>query len=199
MNHKLQEIAAEITRQRQKLLQVVGDLSQRQLDFQPAPESWSIGEVLHHLFLIEILITKMAGRLLQEAQQTGLQPDPDGESSALHSLDHLRETSQNKFKTISQTSPQAGMAKAELLTLLQRSRIGLLEVMGTATKYDLNQLAFPHPFLGELHLYQWFLFAGRHEQRHRQQIRGVLENSEFPSVEVISPNSRRRPKGRCRS
>lgn len=181
MNNKLREIAEEITQQRQKLLQVVGDLSQRQLDFQPAPETWSIGEVLHHLFLIETLITKMAGRLLEQAQQAELQSDLKGEDSALHALDHLREVSQNKFKTIPQTSPHAGMAKSELFILLQQSRIALLRVMNAAAEYDLNLLSFPHPFLGELDLYQWFLFAGRHEQRHRQQIRGVLKNAEFPA------------------
>ena len=180
MNNKLREIADEIAGQRQKLLLVVAPLSQQQLDFQSAPESWSIGEILHHLFLIEVQIVKLARRLLVQAQETGLGPDPGAEGSALHALDHLRQDSQNKFKTIPQTSPQAGMAKGELLVLLQHSSAELLRVMMAAAPYDLNRLSFPHPFLGELNLYQWFLFAGRHEQRHRRQIRGVLENSAFP-------------------
>lgn len=182
MNRKLQEIAEEITGQRQKLLRMIAPLSQEQLDFRPAPEAWSIGENLHHLFLIETLITKMARRLLEQARQAGLGPDPDGEGSALHALDHLREASQNKFKTIPQTSPQAGMAKEELLALLQRARAELLLLMEPAAKYDLNRLSFPHPFLGELNLYQWFLFTGRHEQRHRGQMKGIVAHPAFAGV-----------------
>ncbi|MGH7496270.1 MAG: DinB family protein [bacterium] len=184
MNNKLQELAAEIARQREKLLQVIAGLSQQQLDFQPSPDSWSIGEVLHHLFLIESYISKMAARLLARAQEKGIGPDPESEGSALHSLDHLREvTSQNKFKAIPQTAPRPGMAKKELLDSLESSREELRKVITEAAKYNLNQLVFPHPYLGEFNLYQWILFTGRHEQRHRGQIRGIVENPAFPKRE----------------
>ncbi len=201
MTHKLQEIVAEIARQRQKLLQVVDPLSQQQLDFQPGPELWSIGEVLHHLFLIEKQIVKLAGRLLAKAQAMALGPDSEGEGSALNSLDHVREAALNKFKSLPQTLPQARMAKEELLASLQRSRTELLKTISDAAQYDLHQLAFPHPYLGEFNLYQWFLFAGRHEQRHRGQIRGIMEKSIvdsktqkisdfFPPADRLSPTDK---------
>jgi hypothetical protein len=84
---------------------------------------------------------------------------------------------------MAQTSPQAGMAKDELLELLQRSRAQLLNIIAEAAKFDLNQLSSPHPFLGEFNLYQWFLFTGAHEHRHRRQIRGILENLALPNQE----------------
>jgi uncharacterized damage-inducible protein DinB len=183
MNNKLREIVEEIERQREKLLQVVAELSQQQLDFQPSPDSWSVGEVLHHLFLIEMQVSNLAAQLLSRAFAQGIGPDPEGDSSALRSLDHLREvTAQNKFKAIPQTAPRSGTGKKELLGLLESSREALHKVITDAAKYDLNQLVFPHPYLGEFNLYQWFLFTGRHEQRHRGQIRGILENPAYPKA-----------------
>jgi hypothetical protein len=39
----------------------------------------------------------------------------------------------------------------------------------------IDTVAFPHPRLGDLNVYQWVLFIGAHEGKHAAQIREIAE------------------------
>lgn len=180
MNNKLREIVAEIERERQALYGSVEDLSQAQLDLRPDTESWSAGELLHHLYLSETSIIKMLAMQTEKAGHDGLGADVS-DGTMLGSLDRFGiETVTRKVQAPEFIAPQKGLTKEELLAVLKRSRAELLAVIERAAAYDLSQLVFPHPMLGQLNLYQWILFIGKHEQRHRKQIMAVRTALGFP-------------------
>jgi hypothetical protein len=170
MNEKLREVVTEIGRERQALHDSVADLSQKQLDTRPAPEMWSVGEILDHLRLLETSVIRLLSKQAEKAKERGLGPDLTG-GSVLDSLDHFAvEQGTRKLQAPSLVIPVAGKGREELLAALHRSRAELIDAVERLAPYDLNHLVFPHPFFGPLNMYQWILLVGQHESRHRLQI-----------------------------
>jgi hypothetical protein len=46
----------------------------------------------------------------------------------------------------------------------------------TADGVALGEIKHNHAILGELDLYQWLIFVGQHEGRHRKQIERTLKS-----------------------
>lgn len=169
MNPKVQEIINDIDGVRANLYAAVTDLSQEQLDFKPAPDEWSISEILSHLQVVEKGLPKLYTIMLQKAAEAGLQPETDG--SWLHSLDDAGlEVVTQKMPAPERVLPKAGIAKAELLESLRQSRQAVVDAVSQAGNHDLSGVKWPHPALGEINFYQWILFIGKHEMRHLGQI-----------------------------
>ena len=179
MNPKIQEIVNDIDAVRANLYAAVNDLSQAQLDFKPAPEEWSISEILSHLQVVEKGLPKLYTIMLQKAAEAGLQPETEG--SWLQSLDDAKlEVVQQKMPAPERVLPKAGIAKAELLESLRQSRQAIVDAVSQAGDHDLSGVKWPHPALGEINFYQWILFIGKHEMRHLGQIEKVKSAANFP-------------------
>jgi hypothetical protein len=180
MNNKLREIIVEIEGARRMLNDTVADLTQVQLDFRSSPQSWSMGEVLDHLRLTESLVADFLMMSTRKAKEKKLGPASTG-GSVISSLDHFRiEKPLRKVQAPSAVIPQPGIAKNKLLGALSGSRAKLLEAVAAVAPYNLHELRHPHPFLGELDLYQWLLLVGKHEQRHTAQVSQIRVTHGFP-------------------
>jgi hypothetical protein len=46
----------------------------------------------------------------------------------------------------------------------------------SASGLSLGEIKHTHPILGELDLYQWLIFVGQHEGRHKKQIERTLKS-----------------------
>jgi len=163
----------ELRDTREMLLQTVRSLSQEALDFAPSADRWSIGEILHHLRLIEESAVRVLGRLAAQAEKSGLGPDPGGDP-VTHSLDHFNiESAADRIAAPAFVAPRKGIPAKELLEGLAGSRDALIKVLTGCARFDLTKVQFPHPVLGRLDGYQWALYVGKHEERHRRQIEKV--------------------------
>ena len=56
---------------------------------------------------------------------------------------------------------------------LEVTRAKLKELLGAYDGLDISAVVFPHPVLGPINAYQWFVFIGTHEARHADQIREI--------------------------
>jgi hypothetical protein len=167
---RLREIVDALQAARSRLLDGAGPLSQEDLDTSPSNGGWSAGEILHHLQLIELAVSRVIGRLLEQAAREGLDPDPRTDS-VLGSLDQFSiESSPQKIVAPTPFTPQKGSAKQVLLDGLAGSRAALLALVEKAGAFDLSRLIFPHPVLGRIDVYQWLLYLAQHELRHLHQI-----------------------------
>jgi hypothetical protein len=173
MNPKLNELATEIDGARSQLLHVVSDVTDGAMNDRPDRDHWSIGEILHHLFLIESQVTTLLQKQILRAKDRGIGADPSSESM-IHSLDRFAiETVIEKIAAPLSVAPTMGLARSELLGLLAGSREKLRHAMEEADGIDLGLLQFPHPVLGRIDMYQWILYLGKHERRHIAQIARV--------------------------
>lgn len=72
--------------------------------------------------------------------------------------------------------PRANIDINEALEGLETSREALRAAAIAADGLSLGEIKHTHPFLGELDLYQWLIFVGQHEGRHRKQIERTLSS-----------------------
>lgn len=124
---------------------------------------------------------KLMGRSLKQAEAAGVPPDPTPDESVLDCLEDYTDTLRNtRAQAPAFVRPQSHQPVPESLARLNASREKILASIERLGQYDLTQVKYPHPLLGELHLYQWILIAGGHERRHTAQIGRIKSEPGFP-------------------
>jgi hypothetical protein len=72
--------------------------------------------------------------------------------------------------------PRTNIDIGEALDGLGSSREALRAAVVSASGLSLGEIKHTHPVLGELDLYQWLIFIGQHEGRHKKQIERTLKS-----------------------
>ena len=164
------EIYEHIDRTRARLLSAVEGLSGEQQAFSPAPDRWSVAELVEHLSIVEGNVVALLGKLLVKAEESGAAaPDSFGPVSIEEFVERARVV---KYEAPERIRP-TGLALADSLARLQDSRAALHDLRPRVERADGRALRFPHPALGPLDLYQWLAVLGLHEERHRRQIEAL--------------------------
>jgi hypothetical protein len=137
----------------------------------PAPDRWSVAEVLDHLGLVEQRLTAM---LTDGIAGIGARPPQESRSST--PVSELIDSSIIVDRTRPITAGNAVLPRtsADVTTArlaLERSRAALIEHVMNAEGLACDRFVRPHPVLGPIDWYQWIAFIGFHEARHTAQIR----------------------------
>ena len=169
MHPRLAEIVDYIAEQRRALLAAVEAVPADRRDERPAPDTWSVAEVLDHLQRVESGSTRLLARRVARARESGLPPETET-GSLLRSLDAtgLLDGPPRKAPEFVLPSPDARASDA--LVALEASRAELLRLLAEVDGLDLTKVTATHAALGELNVYQWTLFLGEHERRHARQV-----------------------------
>jgi uncharacterized damage-inducible protein DinB len=161
---------------RQAVLDATAGLSEAQWNFKPAPDRWSIAEVVEHIAAAEDYLMGMVTSQVMKAPARPAGDDvkaiddmvvtkvPDRSRKA-QAPEPLKPT--NRFG-----SPQASLkhftdARAQTEVFLK-------------THDDLRDHAIDSPMGKKLDGYEWVLFVAGHSERHTKQINEVKARSEFP-------------------
>jgi hypothetical protein len=183
LSPKAKEVVESISRDRLGLRESVRDLAPEQMDFRPAPGSWSIDDVLHHLALAEEASAKLMAFLHERALKESVGPDPEPDASVVRSIDSILEGvdgADGKASAPDRVTPRSKVEAPLALARLESARSRILESLESLSPFDGRKLTYRHPFFGELDLYQWLLIGGWHERRHTRQIERIKGNSGFP-------------------
>ena len=151
----------------QKLLEVVSPLEPSLYSQRPAEGEWSVGEIVHHLALVEERVIKdLEGAIARAPQRVGffrrLIP------TAIVSSRLIRVKAPKAVKPLDAPAKDVGIQN------LDRARSALKTLCATHGNDRFRQLVFKHPFLGNIDGVATVSFLGYHEQRHYKQIREVL-------------------------
>ena len=168
------EIFDDIDQTRARLIESVGGLSAGQQSFRPAPEKWSVAEIVEHLSIVERRVARLVAALLDKAEADG-QPRPTGAPLAPVSVAEFVEATRAQKLTAPENIRPTGAALADSLSRLRDSRAALHALRPRLERLDAHALRFPHPAWGPLNLYQWLAFIGAHEARHLAQIEALKE------------------------
>ncbi|MFD2924999.1 DinB family protein [Halobacillus naozhouensis] len=156
-----------LDQKRQEVLEFVKNISDDQATVKPGQESWSILEVLEHLYLMEQLVVYQIGKALKEGDEQQVSDKP---------VHHTPDRSQKV------PAPEAVQPKGEFHTIedarkgLEKSREATMFLIHNKEEEILKNRAFPHPIFGDMNLVQWVEFIGWHELRHLDQMKEVKEN-----------------------
>ncbi len=206
---RLQQTLDRIEKDRSDLLSQFEGLSQPQMDFKPAGDLWSLGEVAHHVCLAEKMVQDNMKDLLREGiggrsvnkrirfQDLPLAPRiiPTSllqsnvfqiplafmTSLAPRALQsYLLANPVLKALAAPILQPQAGIPRDELFRLLRETRDTTLTQMEPVKSWDLTLLQWNHPLIGKHDAYGMLELMGDHDRRHLRQVKGIKGDRDFP-------------------
>jgi uncharacterized damage-inducible protein DinB len=186
---------------RARTLAMVRDLTQEQLDFEPRPGKWSIGEQLDHLRLADLLYRRDIAILIDLAKQ-GKPAEVRRTVEEINFRPNLIPASwlswmaapftiANLFvpRLLQETmiryqlfpaqrpdiaQPAKGKTGAELTAALRQSLDESVKLIESNRGLDFHKMVFDHPMLGKSDLPQLVRLNALHEQRHQSQIEAIL-------------------------
>ena len=176
MHARLAETRDYVEEKRNELLQSFAGETRDRLTTHPSTGGWSVAEILDHLGIVESGIARLIAKRAGRARETGLGEEKSTES-VLPSFDsHRTKLDSMKMESPETVKPRANIDLNGVLQGLETSRASLRTAVATANGLSLSEIKHTHPLLGELDLYQWLIFLGQHEVRHRKQIERTLNS-----------------------
>jgi len=188
-------------------LAMTNGLTQEQLEFVPAPNRWSIGEVLDHMLRAERVNREQVAQLIQ-LKREGKRPELTLTFSDLNisvaglprsllplfeapltlintivpdSLrNYLTRTRVFPFRNPDAATPYARRPAAELRNDLIASLQATRTLFQDNTDLDFEQMFVQHPLLGRYDVPGLLRFMSAHEQRHQSQIIDVKRSLRLP-------------------
>ena len=176
MNARLAETMNYVEEKRKELLQSFAGVPVDRLGQRPSAGGWSVAEILEHLGMVESGVARLIAKRAGRAREAGLGEEKSTES-VLPSFDqHRAKLDTMKMQSPTTVQPRANVDLSEALQGLETSRESLRAAAVAANGLSLGEIKHTHPLLGELDLYQWLIFLGQHEARHRKQIERTLNS-----------------------
>ena len=176
MHARLAETMDYVEDKRKELLQSFAGVPEDRLSRRASPDAWSVAEIVDHLSIVEAGVARLIAKRAARARETGLGEEKSTES-VMASFDQQRAVLDGTLMESPTTvRPRANVDFSEALKGLESSREALRVAVQGASGLSLGEIKHPHPILGELDLYQWLIFIGQHEGRHRKQIERTLNS-----------------------
>lgn len=148
------------------LIETVQKVSDSMFNIKPDENSWSVAQVVEHLYRSEFGIPKLFKG--ETEKKIGRAPDAHVEEMRKRFLE-----SDQKMKASGVILPTDGdKSMDELLSKFQQNRMRMAELIDNS---DLNEvcLSFKHPVFGYLTRLEWIHFNIIHTQRHLRQIEKI--------------------------
>jgi hypothetical protein len=176
VHDRLTEIMDFVEQRRKELLTSFEGVSHERLRQRAAPDRWSVAEVVEHLRLVESGVARIVAKRAGQAREAGLRKE-DSRESVMSSFDrHAAYLESAVLESPLPVRPRADVDIDEALQGLENSREALRAAVNSADGLALGEIKHPHPIVGELDLYQWLIFLGQHEGRHKKQIERTLNS-----------------------
>ena len=196
---------------RAALLSRIDRLEQAQLDYQPSRQSWSIGQIAHHIGLGERVWQGYLNSAFKKANQK--------REAALHvSLEDVPFSSRIipdfvwrnplvltplslmvkfiprpvqsmlfavplvKMDAGPRMQPKHGLSRTQILQFLEGTRKMTLDMLQPVADWDLTRIRIVHPLVGDQDVHGILELLSSHEQRHSQQIDFIKKKANYPTT-----------------
>jgi DinB superfamily len=153
----------------------VRGLSEAELTFKPAPDRWSVAEIVEHITVVEGLIYQNVTQNVMKAPAGGANWDPVQTDAKVLSMVPDRS---HKVKAPEQFVPTGRWPASETLDQFLKVRARTIAFFDATP--DLRAHVGGESPLGPLDAYEWLLFTGAHSARHTKQILEVKADPNFP-------------------
>jgi hypothetical protein len=164
-----------VEEKRRELLQSFQGVSGDRLCRRATADGWSVAEILDHLRIVESGVARIITKRVGQAKEAGI-GDETSTESVMSSFDRQGATLETMaLKSPETVKPRPNIDINEALEGLQTSRDALRAAAVLASGVPLGEIKHTHVILGELDLYQWLIFVGQHEGRHKKQIERTLK------------------------
>ncbi|MFN8285519.1 MAG: DinB family protein [Chitinophagales bacterium] len=173
MTPQLEAAFQEIEADRKQLFARLKNYSNEVLTKKPAPEKWSVAEVIGHLMVAEAASLKYLQKKTQDMSK-----EPNAGFTGWRRLAFVKVVFllPIKFKAPEITAPPAEAKSLEALdaewTKLRQDTYTLISKLSNA---DAKKSIWKHTLAGKMNIYQMVEFFGFHFKRHHAQIERTLK------------------------
>ena len=176
MNHpRTMELVRHLDTNRAQLWLAVEAIAPADRERRPAPDRWSVAEVLEHLAIVEMRVTTRLGDAFAAARAGGMTRDPETSSVVDGSFLARAHDRRQRFKPGEHAEPRGGLSTMQAWSELEASRQAFLNLLEEADGLTVSGITAPHPAFGTLNFHQWAVFLGAHDARHALQIREMAD------------------------
>ncbi len=184
IRHNLTKILDELDAELKAVLNYLSQFSNEEMNLKPAPDAWSVAQILQHLILSEEISLNYIKKKIQYHQGD---IKKGGAASRLRAL--LLSTSlKQPFKL---TAPEAVSKNLpinsdfeELKKLWLINRAQLRNYLNSIDAAFLDAEIYKHPVAGKMDVWGMLSFFEAHVQRHEKQVRKTIR-----TVEEIMPQA----------
>lgn len=174
-----QALLQHLSNTRAGLSAALETVTQEQSTFKPDSKTWSVLEVLEHLYLTEDFLRGIATDAIAKSQPI---PDsqalPDPAEMDRMVLQGISDRSQ-KAQAPEQAVPQDRFRNRDEAFRAFTERRQKTEEWVRNTKHDLRRYRIQSP-VGTLDVHQWLLMISAHTIRHTKQIEELMKHEMFP-------------------
>jgi hypothetical protein len=174
LHPRIQELIDHLASHRRSVHDAVAAVPPELRERKPAPERWSVAEVVEHLSLVEQRVAGVLTMHVTAAREKGVGPDTNVGSvvasfaNPANLVDRTHKIVAPKLATPTGTVDTTACTEA-----LGRSRAAVVAALHNANGVSLENLMQAHPVLGTLNMYHWIVALGLHDARHAAQIREI--------------------------
>ena len=170
---KMDVAFAVLDQARKQILALMDGISQTHSERRPGPDQWSVGEIAHHLLLVDQRHSQ--GMMEQITQGPG---EDFNRQQVLTErsmpLENMADVSKSgKGKAPQGTQPTHGLVLAELAQELRECRRKTRSQLLSHRSHDLDDLWWEHPRFGPMTLYERICLIGYHDLKHLAQIKSL--------------------------
>ena len=176
MHARLAEAMDYVEEKRKELLQSFDGVPGDRLCRRATPEEWSVAEILEHLRMVEAGVARLITKRVGQAREAGLGEERSTDSVLPTFERHSARLESAVLEAPATVHPRANIDISEAVEGLESSREALRAAAVSANGLSIGEIKHTHPVLGEIDLYQWLIFVGQHEGRHRKQIERTLNS-----------------------
>lgn len=170
MHPRIREILDYIDASHRELREAVDRVPEALRGRRPAPESWSVAQVIDHLAVVEERVANVVIAALADLSGVGEERDT---SPVVPTVPVARLMDRAQPLVASDASQPKGLEMDAAWAALEARRAAIRDALQGADGRALGDVRVPHPRLGELNVYQWVVFVGAHEARHAAQVREI--------------------------
>ena len=175
MTSPLQECLGNLADVRKSLRAAVDRVPEGRRGERPAPDRWSVSEILEHLGLVERRFAAIIALRISEARATGLGPERGPREPLPQPLREMLTDRANRRTAPDAVQPSGAVEHSSAWRELERVRADLRASTEPADGLALSGVIHHHPVFGTLNVYQLLDFIAGHEARHARQIAGIAD------------------------
>ena len=173
----LRAIMQELDRTDQEARQLVSASNEKQLNWRPDEQSWSVAQCLAHLGQMNSVLTASLRSAVRRANRSSVMPRRPIQPGWFGRwfVSQMEPPARRKLKTPKQGVPGAHKSGDEILRAFIAAHDEVRSLIGDARDLDLNRIRFRNPFIGVLRysVGTALLVIGAHDRRHLWQANQV--------------------------
>lgn len=176
-----QRLISELELSDGRAQQLARGLNREQLNWNPAPGAWSIGQCLQHLLAGNELYLPAIANSLRGRRESPVEEVVLSRFSRWFIRNYIAPSSTTRARAPRKIRPAAEVEPSVLDAFLRTNEVAR-ELIRQASAYDVNRIRFRNPFIPLLRFTvgTGLEITSKHESRHLQQGERVRQSPGFP-------------------